>query len=118
MKKKLIIISNRLPINVEAVDGTVRLNVSSGGLITAITSYINAASEKGNNNFSENVWVGAPCCSQAEWVEAKKDLAENDYDYLPVFINHHTYNLYYNGFSNSIIWPLFHYFPSYVEYSN
>ncbi len=26
------------------------------------------------------------------------------------------YSNYYNGFSNSTLWPLFHYFPSLTEY--
>jgi trehalose 6-phosphate synthase/phosphatase len=26
------------------------------------------------------------------------------------------YENYYNGFSNCVLWPLFHYFPSFAEY--
>ncbi|HEU0112332.1 MAG TPA: bifunctional alpha,alpha-trehalose-phosphate synthase (UDP-forming)/trehalose-phosphatase, partial [Flavisolibacter sp.] len=36
--------------------------------------------------------------------------------YIPVTINNDVYENYYNGFSNSLIWPLFHYFPSFAEY--
>ena len=31
------------------------------------------------------------------------------YSCLPVFLDDHVADLYYNGFANSIIWPLFHY---------
>jgi PII-like signaling protein len=50
MKSRLFIISNRLPINIETVDSEIKLNVSSGGLITAISSYIKYATEKVDNN--------------------------------------------------------------------
>jgi trehalose 6-phosphate synthase/phosphatase len=116
MSKRLFIISNRLPVNVDKVDNDVRLNVSSGGLVTAINSYISYAAEKGINEFTEKYWIGAPGCSSGEWVQAKEKLDASDYEYLPVFINHHVYDLYYNGLSNSVVWPLFHYFPSYAEY--
>ena len=46
----------------------------------------------------------------------KKAVSATEFEYLPVFVNHHVYDLYYNGLSNSVIWPLFHYFPSYAEY--
>jgi trehalose 6-phosphate synthase/phosphatase len=116
MQKKLFIISNRLPVNVETVNNQSKINISSGGLITAISSYINYATEKEENRFSEYFWIGAPCCSQSQWVEAKRGIGESEYEYLPVFVNHKIYDLYYNGLANSVIWPLFHYFPSYAEY--
>ncbi|MEJ0030443.1 MAG: trehalose-6-phosphate synthase [Bacteroidota bacterium] len=34
----------------------------------------------------------------------------------PIFIEEKKFSKYYNGFCNATIWPLFHYFPSYVEY--
>lgn len=43
---------------------------------------------------------------------------ESAYSYLPVFINRKRYELYYNGFSNSVVWPLFHYFPSFADYNS
>jgi trehalose 6-phosphate synthase/phosphatase len=116
MAKRLFIISNRLPVTITNVDNEIVVKISDGGLVTAISSYINYASEKGNNDFSENIWIGVPGCGQNEWVEAKSKMDESEYKFLPVFINHHIYDLYYNGFSNSVIWPLFHYFPSYADY--
>lgn len=116
MNRRLFIISNRLPVNIESIEGSIKINVSSGGLITAISSYIDDTSLKGKNPFEEYFWIGTPCCTTGEWAEAITQLDENTYKYLPVFVNRGIYDLYYNGFSNSIIWPLFHYFPSYVEY--
>ena len=116
MDKRLFIISNRLPINVKTVADKTILQPSSGGLVTAISSYIDYAAEKGQS-FSDKHWVGVPGCTPAEWTIASEDLAQENFKYVPVYANKKAYNLYYNGFSNSVIWPLFHYFPSYVEYN-
>ena len=35
---------------------------------------------------------------------------------MPVFPGKEQYEDYYNGFSNSTLWPLFHYFPTLVDY--
>ncbi len=118
MKKRLFIISNRLPINIATIDHQVQVNNSSGGLVSAVDSYLNNANERGENQFSEIFWAGVPGCSQADWVEAKKSFSQSYYQFLPVFVNHRTYDLYYNGLSNSVIWALFHYFPSYAEYKS
>ena len=56
------------------------------------------------------VWVGWPGC----WVEperqegfAKKLLEQ--YNCVPVFLEDKLADDHYNGFSNGILWPLFHY---------
>ncbi len=116
MNKRLFIVSNRLPVNLETSNGQIKVNVSSGGLISAVSSYLSYSGKKGGTGFDENIWIGAPCCSQAEWVQAKEGLVEGEFTYQPVFVNNKVYNQYYNGFSNSVLWPLFHYFPSYAEY--
>jgi trehalose 6-phosphate synthase/phosphatase len=118
MEKKLFIISNRLPVHIETVDDVVKVHVSSGGLITAISSYLNAGNQKEQQPTNQNIWIGVPCCSQSEWSKATEVMEEGYYQYLPVFANKKDYDLYYNGLSNSVIWPLFHYFPSYAEYNS
>jgi len=40
-----------------------------------------------------------------------------DLDLFPVFLTEEDIEDYYEGFSNKIIWPLFHYFPHFVNYS-
>jgi trehalose 6-phosphate synthase/phosphatase len=116
MKKRLFIVSNRLPVNVEAKGEEVKVNLSSGGLVAAVTSFIDQGSEHRSIKYDEHYWVGAPCCTPAEWSQAKSQIQAGHFEYLPVFVNNTVYDLYYNGLSNSVIWPLFHYFPSYAEY--
>ncbi|WP_276131913.1 bifunctional alpha,alpha-trehalose-phosphate synthase (UDP-forming)/trehalose-phosphatase [Polluticoccus soli] len=114
MQKRLFIVSNRLPVNIQNDE---QISVSSGGLVSAISSYLN-----GNKNnivdVTEKIWVGAPECSFGTWAKLEDKIPESGYTYKPVFIGKKVYESYYNGLSNSMIWPLFHYFPSYAEYKD
>lgn len=114
MQKRLIVVSNRLPLTVEQTEQGFQTRQSSGGLISAVDAYLHTG---GNDVFSEKIWIGMPGCSETEW--SSLDLSDkfSAYQYLPVFIDEETYDQYYNGFSNSVIWPLFHYFPSFADYN-
>lgn len=115
--RRLFIVSNRLPISIKSDDKKFKVQPSSGGLVSAMNSYLASSSENKHNSFSETFWVGMPCCSAAVWTEAAHGLHESEFTYLPVFFNEKAYECYYNGFSNSTLWPLFHYFPSFAEYN-
>jgi hypothetical protein len=41
-----------------------------------------------------------------------------DFDVLPVFVDKDLYENYYNGFANSVLWPLFHYFSNTGDYES
>ncbi|MBB1286529.1 bifunctional alpha,alpha-trehalose-phosphate synthase (UDP-forming)/trehalose-phosphatase [Flavisolibacter sp. BT320] len=116
MKKnsRLFIVSNRLPVTVQQNTlGDVEIKTSSGGLITAMDSFLQAD----NSGYSETYWVGVPGCNPSAWDEASRKLDTSLYTYLPVMLFKEQYDNYYNGFSNSVVWPLFHYFPSFAEYN-
>lgn len=113
MQKRLFIVANRLPVTIRAVDGTIEIRQSSGGLVSAINSYLQ---QQPNNDFAEIFWAGIPCCEPADWDTVKVALNRSHYEYIPVYLGEKLYNQYYNGFSNATVWPLFHYFPSYTEY--
>lgn len=110
---RLFIVSNRLPVTIcSGENEQVEIKTSAGGLITAMNSYL----QTGGGQFKETFWVGVPGCNPTTWDEASRRLEPSPYSYLPVLLYKEQYDLYYNGFSNSVIWPLFHYFPSYAEY--
>src|SRR5690606_36343087 len=88
---------------------------SNGGLVTAISSFLSDASID-IASYDQAFWVGVPGCSTKLWEQVEPQLDRDDYTYLPVFTNTRAYQSYYSGFSNSVLWPLFHYFPSYAEY--
>lgn len=114
MHKRLIVVSNRLPLTVETTDNGLHTRPSSGGLISAVDAYLNTG---GKDVFSEKIWLGMPGCSEEVWDGLDLVDKSSAYQYLPVFIDQQTYDQYYNGFSNSIVWPLFHYFPSFADYN-
>lgn len=111
---RIFIVSNRLPVTVrQDSSGGVEITTSAGGLITAMDSYL----QGDNSGYAETYWVGVPGCNPSAWEEASRKLDTSLYTYLPVMLYKEQYEHYYNGFSNSVVWPLFHYFPSFAEYN-
>ncbi len=112
---RLIIISNRLPFAIDHSQGDPQLRQSSGGLVSAVKSFLE--NDQSSAAYSEKLWVGSMDASEEEWNAVKPSATLNgDFDIVPIFVDAETYDQYYNGFSNSTLWPLFHYFPSIVEY--
>ena len=106
---KTIIVSNRLPISITKNNGKLEYKPSAGGLATGLGSIYKSG---------DNIWVGWPgtfISSEEEAVEVTSALEKESM--RPVFLTEHDIEHYYEGFSNSIIWPLFHYFTQYCEYS-
>ena len=113
---RLIIISNRLPFTIERTDNVVSVRQSSGGLVSAIKSYFERPDAE-NEGFSEKIWVGSMDAEEEEWSQAvQQNELPSAFKIEPVFPDWETYENYYNGFSNSTLWPLFHYFPSIADY--
>lgn len=110
MEKRLFVISNRLPIT---VDEEKNIQYASGGLVSAIKGYMR---KETGQSFSKVYWAGVPGCTSGIWSDTVENISTNIFTYLPVFVNQAAYNGYYNGHANSLLWPLFHYFPSYAEY--
>lgn len=112
---RLLIISNRLPFSVEKTTDSVVLRQSSGGLVSAIKSFFEANDE--SNAYSEKVWIGSLDAKKEDWqMVVDMEALPTDFDIQPVFVEEAVYTNYYNGFSNSVLWPLFHYFPSLAEF--
>ena len=105
---RLIIVSNRLPVSISERNGELTLNPSAGGLATGLNSL---SSER------EVHWIGWPGINTSK-KEKQQAITEKleDLNMTPVFIPKDKFSGYYNGFSNSTLWPLFHYFQQYSDY--
>lgn len=112
---RLIIISNRLPFSIDHEGEQVSLRQSSGGLVSAIKSYFESESAK-NRGFTEKLWMGGADFPQNDWNAVAEKLNGLDFSVIPLFVNKTLYKDYYNGFSNSVLWPLFHYFSGLADY--
>ncbi len=105
---KIVIIANRLPVKIERSDEGFTIERSEGGLATGLGSLETEA---------EKYWVGWPGIhtdDETERLQITEKLHELKFH--PVFLSNEQINNYYEGYSNSTIWPLCHYFFSYIEY--
>ena len=106
--KRIINVSNRLPVKILSTDGKITYQNSEGGLSTGLSSVFND---------NDHLWIGWPGSEVAD------DLKHTVIDDLrhqklhPVFLNKSEINNFYEGFSNETIWPLFHYFSTYTTYN-
>lgn len=106
--KNLIIASNRLPFRIDKKGSKYEVKQSSGGLVSALQSIPSADIKMS--------WVGVADFKKESWNFVKDNLKEQNCDIVPIFADKKKYHAYYNGFSNTLLWPLFHYFPSYAMY--
>jgi trehalose 6-phosphate synthase len=102
--RRLIIVSNRLPVIVKkSLENKYELGHASGGLVTAMIPVL-----KRNGG----VWIGWAGNFAEENIELDELLKNKEknlnYRYKSVDISLNDYELYYKGFSNEVLWPLFH----------
>jgi len=108
--KKIHIVSNRLPFSIKEDGEKVHLEASVGGLATGMKSIYK---DYGGNWIG---WTGVDC----ESVEKEKldqiDQLFKQEKCSSVHLNEEEIHLFYEGFSNRTIWPLFHYFTQYADF--
>lgn len=103
---RTIIVSNRLPISVQKNDDGFSFTPSAGGLATGLGSIY----KKG-----DNLWIGWPglyLSKNSNKNEIAQELAKDNMS--PVFLSKKDVEDFYEGFSNTTLWPLFHHFPKYT----
>src|SRR5690349_12123237 len=109
MSKRLIIVSNRLPVTASVNAGKVDLSRSAGGLASGLSSYIAQGREEAEG---DTIWLGWPGCIVDESQEYLVESALADVNCIPVFYRSAEYHLFYVEFCNNTIWPLFHSLPA------
>src|SRR2546428_5334270 len=107
----LIAVSNRLPVTVRPTASDCSLEWSGGGLVSALTPVLR---ETGG------CWVGWTGTDYHETVAESLDRwsSQQNYSLEPVFLTPAEEASYYEGFSNEIIWPLFHGLPSRCQFDS
>ncbi len=113
---RLLIVSNRLPITIREMDGQFVFTESAGGLVSGLSAYLDSL--KGSTfSESEYIWIGWPGIAVRD--DLKDDLKQQvlkEFKAYPTFISENDMDMFYLGFCNKTIWPLFHYFSSHVTY--
>jgi trehalose 6-phosphate synthase/phosphatase len=106
---RIIIVSNRLPITLNRKDGGLIYHPSAGGLATGLSSL---------DESIEKIWLGWPGTYLDPGYERENIEHQFHKDGLsPIFLSPHEVRFFYEGFSNNTIWPMFHYFPEFIEYN-
>lgn len=107
---KTIIISNRLPVQLQISNGTITAVPSVGGLATGMKSV---------HSGGDSLWIGWSGLTDEEIpkkLAPKIDEALAEHGSSKVNLNAAEVDGFYFGFSNRTIWPLFHYFLEYSEF--
>jgi trehalose 6-phosphate synthase/phosphatase len=99
-------------LSIEKNKNGIKLIPSVGGLATGMRSIYKEFGGK---------WIGWSGIESDDLT--KKDVQQIDIkleeeNCLAVQLTKEEINLYYEGFSNNVIWPLFHYFSQFIEYNN
>ena len=99
---RLLIVSNRLPITARRAADGIALTPASGGLATGMRPFHEA---------SDGLWIGWPgdvaTFSPSEREELDRRL--HDRGIVPVHLSSEQIDRFYLGFSNRVLWPVFHY---------
>ena len=108
----VIVISNRLPVTIKKDEktGEYEYSMSSGGLVTALQGL------KKSTTFQWYGWPGLEVPDEDK-AKVKRELLEK-FNAIPIFLSDEVADLHYNGFSNSILWPLFHYHPGEITFDD
>ncbi|MCO7219121.1 trehalose-6-phosphate synthase [Klenkia sp. PcliD-1-E] len=92
----VVVVANRLPVDqVVAADGSVSWTRSPGGLVTALEPFV--AGRGG-------AWVGW----SGKAGDAPEPFESGGMHLVPVGLSEDDVDLYYEGFSNASLWPLYH----------
>src|SRR5437879_548773 len=102
--RRLILVSNRLPFQLLEKNNKISVKQSDGGLVTALTSYIE---KDASQSFESKIWLGSADFPEKRWLQFKKTQQKFQFAIEPVFIDAKIYAKYYNGFCNATLWPLF-----------
>ncbi len=101
--QRLIVVSNRLPVAASHEDGAWSLRAGSGGLVAALVPVLR---QRGGT------WIGWPGAdaSHAPEIDTLLDRVGDGCGYRmkPVHLSAAEVRDFYQGFSNEIVWPLFH----------
>jgi trehalose 6-phosphate synthase len=103
-QKRLVVVSNRLPVVLERANGEWTARPGAGGLVTALSPVL---------GHRGGLWVGWPGITTEEasgnWRrKITRAFHEAGYDLVPLLLEREQFELFYGGFANQVLWPLFH----------
>jgi trehalose 6-phosphate synthase/phosphatase len=107
---RLVVVSNRLPLTLRRVGEGWRAEKSPGGLATALEPVVER---------SGGLWIGWPGDSPDQPDPQRQEVLarwEKRHGYAVVDLPRSLARRFYEGYANRTLWPLFHQFPSQLEF--
>lgn len=105
---KTIIVSNRLPVKITRDEDDFQILPSEGGLATGLA---------GVHQQGENLWIGWPGLPTEQLDNPGYFTRKlNDLRLVPLYLSEEEVEGFYEGFSNEVLWPIFHYISTYANY--
>ncbi len=112
--KQTVFVSNRLAVSVQRTPEGFSYVPSVGGLATGLSSV--------STGDRPPLWVGWSGLADDDLTQAeRKEISStlrDQHSAVTVPISRDELELYYSGYCNDTIWPLFHYFPTFTEHRN
>jgi trehalose 6-phosphate synthase/phosphatase len=101
MDRRLLIVSNRLPVTVRVADGRASVKRSVGGLATGL---------QGPHDRSGGLWIGWPGALDGLDAPARDDVARQlaQLRTVPLDLDPHEIATFYEHISNGVLWPICH----------
>ncbi|HUW98463.1 MAG TPA: trehalose-6-phosphate synthase [Acidiferrobacter sp.] len=110
--KRLIVVSNRLPVVIKQEAGKWTYTPGSGGLVSALAPVLR---KRGG------IWIGWPGTTEPETQDLSAILGDatqhSGYTLKPVLLDSRDKEEFYHGFANEVIWPLFHDLQSHCNFA-
>ncbi|OHD55729.1 MAG: hypothetical protein A2Y33_13900 [Spirochaetes bacterium GWF1_51_8] len=108
--KRIIMVSNRLPVRITKSNNQIDIVATAGGLATGLSSFFSS---------HKSLWIGwngipRERLNEDEHATVRKKMRRREI--VPVSLSKIEIMRYYFGFSNKTIWPLFHYFQMLSKY--
>jgi trehalose 6-phosphate synthase/phosphatase len=99
--RRLVVVSNRIPISFRRQNGRLVAEPTAGGLVTALEPVLQQHG---------GMWVGNAGTEDVLEVKQRLEAAtkNRNFRYVPVVLTEEEQAKYYEGFSNEVLWPLFH----------
>jgi trehalose 6-phosphate synthase/phosphatase len=99
--RRVVLVSNRLPVSVKLSAEGVNVRPSSGGLASGLRSV---------HSSGKSTWVGWPGIDVASPDDRRRvDASLTEHGVIPVHFTADETERFYEGVANGVIWPLFHY---------
>ena len=108
--RRVVVVSNRLPVTLKRVGDVWQTRKTAGGLATAMQPVLQQ---------NDGIWIGWTGETSSPNDETRRTIVEGwarEHRYYGVDLDRETAHGFYEGIANQALWPLFHHFPALMSF--